>query len=137
MRSGTRRRQMRNSFLGLMVVGAAALALSSNLAAQVETQIERLEKNGPGAPAPRRDLYGSWAGNIGANTSARPNRVPFAGKASVEKPSLTPAGQARFKLNKPGTFSTTSNDPYLKCDPWGFDVTCCKSPKDLYSLKRR
>ena len=97
---------MQNSFTSLIVIGAAALALSPNLAAQVVTHVQLLEKNGPGGPAPRRDLFGAWAGPIGAKRG--------------EAPSLTPAGLARFKLNKPGTFSADSNDPYLKCDPWGF-----------------
>ena len=83
----------------------AALALSPSLPAQVVTQIELLEKNGPGGPAPRHDLFGAWAGTRGGG---------------AQPPALTPAGMARFKLNKPGTFSGESNDPYLKCDPWGF-----------------
>src|SRR5437879_3383260 len=96
---------MQNSFLSLIVLGTAALALSPNMAAQVETQVKLLEKNGPGGPAPRRDVFGAWAGPRGG-----------AGDPS----SFTPAALPRFKLNKPGTFSTESNDPYLKCDPWGF-----------------
>ena len=32
----------------------------------------------------------------------------------------TPAGLARFKLNKPGTYSSTTNDPWMVCDPFGF-----------------
>jgi hypothetical protein len=122
---------MRNSFLSLIVLGAAALALSPNLAAQIETQVERLVKNGPGGPAPKRDLFGAWAGNIGANTGVRPNRVPFAGKVKAEEPSFTPAGQAQFKLNIPGTFSKDSNDPYLKCDPWGFPRNLLQESKGL------
>src|SRR5262249_19230565 len=66
------------------------------------------------------DIYGGWAGNIGANTIARPNRVPFGGKVRGEEPSFTPLGLARFSLNKSGTFNKASNDPYLKCDPLGF-----------------
>jgi len=96
---------MKNSFLTLVVIGTAALALSPDMAAQVETQVKLLEKNGPGGPAPRHDVFGAWAGPRGGT-----------GQPSA----LTPEGQARFKLNKPGTFSTESNDPYLKCDPWGF-----------------
>ncbi len=96
---------MRNSFLSLIAIGAATLAVSPNLAAQVVQFVELLEKNGPGGPAPRRDVFGAWAGPRGG---------------VGEPSSFTPAGLARFKLNKPGTFSTDSNDPYLKCDPWGF-----------------
>src|SRR5262249_50960422 len=122
---------MRKSFLSWIVLGAAALALSPDVPGQIETQVQRLVKNGPGGPAPRHDLLGAWAGDIGANTPARPDRVPFAGKTKVEEPSFTPAGLARFKLNKPGTFSTTSNDPYLKCDPWGFPRNFLQESKGL------
>ena len=108
---------MQNSFSSLIVIGAASLALSPNLAAQVVTHVQLLEKNGPGEPAPRRDLYGAWAGPIGAKRG--------------EEPSFTPAGLARFKLNIPGTFSTDSNDPYLKCDPWGFPRNLLQESKGL------
>ena len=96
---------MQISLTSLIVIGAAALALSPNLAAQVETQIQLLQKNGPGGPAPVHDLFGAWAGP--RNGTGDPS-------------SFTPAGLARFKLNKPGPFNTDSNDPYVKCDPWGF-----------------
>ena len=74
---------MRNSFLSWIVLGAAALALSPNLAAQVVQQVELLEKNGPGGPAPKHDVFGQWAGARG-------------GARGLEAPALTPAGQARF-----------------------------------------
>ncbi len=96
---------MRNSFLNLIAIGAATLALSPNLAAQVVQFVELLEKNGPGGPAPSRDLYGMWAGPRGRGGEPSP---------------FTPAGAARFKLNKPGTYSANSNDPWLSCDPFGF-----------------
>ncbi len=96
---------MRNSFANLIVIGAAVLALAPNLAAQVETHDQLLAKNGPGGPAPRHDVFGAWAGP--RNGGGKPS--PF-----------TPAGQARSKLNKSDVFAEGSNDPYLKCDPWGF-----------------
>ena len=96
---------MRNPFLSLIVLGAAALVLSPNLTAQVETHVQRLVKNGPGGPAPRRDLFGAWAGPRGRGG---------------EPSSYTPAGLARFKLNKPGTYSSSTNDPWMSCDPFGF-----------------
>jgi hypothetical protein len=96
---------MKNSFLSLIVLGAAALAISPNLAAQVVQLVELLEKNGPGGPAPHRDLFGAWAGPRGRGG---------------EPSSFTPLGQARFKLNKPGTYSSSTNDPWMSCDPFGF-----------------
>ena len=96
---------MRNSLLSLIGLGAAALALSPNLPAQVVQLMEMLEKQGPGGPAPVHDLLGSWAGKRGANSKPSP---------------YTPAGLARFKLNKPGTSSSTTNDPWMVCDPFGF-----------------
>jgi hypothetical protein len=96
---------MRISFLRLIVFGATVPALSPNLAAQVVQQVELLEKNGPGGPAPKHDVFGSWAGRRGGGGQPSP---------------YTPAGQARFKLNKPGTYSSTTNDPWMVCDPFGF-----------------
>jgi hypothetical protein len=104
---------MRLSFLSCV----AGFALSSSLTGQVFTGpgqvpqrptslFERLGKNGPGGPAPRRDLIGFWTGPL----------EPKFG----EMPSLTPAGQARFKLNIPDPFSAHSNDPWATCDPFGF-----------------
>jgi hypothetical protein len=98
---------MRNSFFSWIVVGAAALALSPNLAAQVVQQVELLEKNGPGGPAPKHDVFGAWAARRGGTRGLQPS--PY-----------TPAGLARFKLNKPGTYSSTTNDPWMVCDPFGF-----------------
>jgi len=96
---------MKNSFTGLIVIGAAALALSPNLAAQVVQVEEMLDKEGPGGPAPVHDVLGSWASKRGANSKPAP---------------YTPAGQAAFKLNKPGTSSSGTNDPWMVCDPFGF-----------------
>jgi hypothetical protein len=117
---------MQNSFSSLIVIGAAALALSPNLAAQVVTHVELLEKNGPGGPAPRRDLYGAWAGPIGARRGEVPRRSNDEGSAP-----FTPAGLARFKLNIPNPFNPDSNDPYLKCDPWGFPRNLLQESKGL------
>ena len=108
---------MQNSFFSLIVIGTAALALSPNLAAQVVTHVQQLEKLGAGGTAPKHDLYGAWAGPIGAKKG--------------EQPSFTPVGQAQFKLSHPGTFSTDSNDPYLKCDPWGFPRNFLQESKGI------
>jgi hypothetical protein len=102
---------MRNSRFSFLFIGAAALALSPALSAQVVQMVELLEKNGPGGPAPKHDVFGAWAAKRG-------------GVRGLKTSPYTPAGEARFKLNKPGTYSATTNDPWMSCDPFGF-------PRDL------
>ena len=122
---------MRNSIAAPFVVLVTALALSSVLEAQtaparqpapgvkegfVSEGVPKMP-NPPG-PAPKRDLSGAWVGP----QNNRPDPVP----------PMTPAGQARFKQNKPypgfGAASAaqelSSNDPFITCDPLGF-------PRDL------
>jgi hypothetical protein len=76
----------------------------------------------PPGPAPKRDLLGAWVGpqNIQADSM----------------PLMTPAGEARFKMNKPYLRGATpagpggglppSNDPFITCDPLGF-------PRNLFA----
>jgi len=108
---------MRNSVIGSVIGAGAVLAFSWQAAAQTDaatriveqrppTLYQKLEKTGPGGPAPRRDLSGSWTGPL----------EPQLGVA----PPLTPAGEARYKLNVPDPFSAHSNDPWGTCDPFGF-----------------
>ncbi len=61
----------------------------------------------PPGPAPKRDLTGAWI--VPLNT-VRPVIPP-----------LTPAGEARFKLNKSQSAVTlaATNDPFVTCDPLG------------------
>jgi hypothetical protein len=73
----------------------------------------------PPGPAPQHDLNGSWMGPAPQNLVLG----PF--------PAMTPAGEAKFKFNKPVTHVGDSenhveatNDPYIICDPLGF-------PRDL------
>jgi hypothetical protein len=76
----------------------------------------------PPGPAPKRDLSGAWVGP--QNTKADP------------MPPMTPAGEERFKMNKPYLRGTTpvgpggalppSNDPLITCDPLGF-------PRNLFA----
>jgi hypothetical protein len=76
----------------------------------------------PPGPAPKRDLSGAWVGP--QNTTAD------------STPPMTPAGEKRFKMNKPylrgaavataGGGLPPSNDPSITCDPLGF-------PRDLYA----
>ncbi len=68
----------------------------------------------PPGPAPKRDLSGAWVGP--QNIKGDP------------VPPMTPAGQAKFKENKPypaagpnqDQFEQASNDPFITCDPLGF-----------------
>jgi hypothetical protein len=68
----------------------------------------------PPGPAPKQDLSGSWVGP--QNIKGDP------------VPPMTPAGQAKFKENKPypaagpnqAQFEQASNDPFITCDPLGF-----------------
>jgi len=101
---------MQISVANLVVALALALTFSPLAAAQVEQRppslSDKLEKMGPGGPAPRRDLTGAWTGKL----------EPQLGDA----PPLTPLGQQRFKLNIPDPFRAQSNDPWATCDPFGF-----------------
>ena len=120
---------MRNRVAASVMAVVAALACSSVVSAQrgqarqggapavkegfISEGIPKMP-NPPG-PAPKQDLSGAW---VGPGTSNRPEPVP----------PMTPAGQARFKLNKPypaaGAGSAgaelASNDPFITCDPLGF-----------------
>ena len=67
----------------------------------------------PPGPPPKQDLTGAWIGPINLVLG------PF--------PAMTPAGEARFKLNKPVIHVgdpedsvRATNDPFIGCDPLGF-----------------
>jgi hypothetical protein len=67
----------------------------------------------PPGPAPKQDLTGSWVGPQGAMLG------PF--------PAMTPAGEAKLKLNAPylgfgakESSTPTTDDPFIICDPLGF-----------------
>jgi len=109
---------MRNSVAKATVALLAVLALSSVVVAQTEgpapTPNAGFIKEGvpkmpdPPGPAPKHDLTGAWVGP--QNSSHDPI------------PPMTPAGEARFKLNKPRTAAQpwSGNDTYsLVCDPIG------------------
>jgi hypothetical protein len=109
---------MPERFAGLLIALLALAACSSLAAAQAtrptpqsgsaipETANARRADDGPGGPAPVHDFNGIW---LGPEEAALSNRVP----------ALTPAGQAKLKLNIPDPFSATSNDPWKTCDPFG------------------
>jgi len=92
-----------------MVGVLAFLAVCSVVAAAQEPANQnRPPKPGEdtGGPAPVHDLSGTWLGPGEPNLN---NRIP----------PMTPAGQAKLKLNIPDPFSATSNDPWKTCDPLG------------------
>jgi hypothetical protein len=65
--------------------------------------------NGPGGPAPRHDLSGSWAGPVQAQLG--------------DVPAMTPLGKQLFSANRPERqFDVKqTNDNFVKtCDPMGF-----------------
>ena len=76
-------------------------------AGQANTLYNRLNI-GPGGPAPKKDLSGSWTGPLDAKLG--------------DVPPMTPLGQERFKANKPERdfHVSGSNDPFSTCDPFGF-----------------
>jgi hypothetical protein len=78
--------------------------------ALANTQYNQLQKSGPGGPAPKRDISGSWAGPIQIDSSVVP-------------PPLTPLGQKLLSQNKPeGQYHVAdTNDMFARnCDPLGF-----------------
>ena len=64
------------------------------------------ENDKPSGPAPAHDLSGMWAGMMEALLS---NRIP----------PMTAAGKAKLDANIPDPFSSSSNDPWKYCDPFG------------------
>jgi hypothetical protein len=78
---------------------------------------QKMADAGPGGPAPVHDLNGFWNGPL----------EPKFG----DMPSLTPAGQAKFKLNIPDPFSAHSNDPWRTCDPFGFPRSVTNETRGL------
>lgn len=121
---------MRNPVAKVIVASLAVLALSSAVMAQDQARPRRQVQPGyvaegvpkmpnPPGPAPKQDLAGAWVG---------PQSV-----SRDPTPPMTPAGEARFKQNKPyvqggvregDVKSFASNDPFIVCDPLGF-------PRDL------
>ena len=78
--------------------------------ALANTEYNKLQKSGPGGPAPKRELTGSWAGPIQIDSSVVP-------------PPLTPFGQKLLSENKPEAqyHVADTNDTFARmCDPLGF-----------------
>jgi hypothetical protein len=105
---------MRKCLIGVAVAVASALAFSWQARAQAGAGLNnnlynKLKESGPGGPAPKRDLSGSWAGPIAADKG--------------DDPSFTPEGQKLFSMNKPEAkyHVAGTNDPFVRnCDPLGF-----------------
>jgi hypothetical protein len=112
---------MQYLFTKAAVAFIAVLALSATLPGQDRgAQAPPTQQAGPGfivrgvpkmpnppGPAPKRDLNGAWIGPL--NT------------ARTTIPPMTPAGEARFKMNKSQSAVTlaATNDPFVTCDPLG------------------
>jgi hypothetical protein len=115
---------MRNSVSQAIVALLAVLVLSSSVLAQAQGPEPAPKtayiKEGvpkmpdPPGPAPKHDLTGAWVGPQNATHDP--------------VPPMTPAGEARFKQNKPKTLDQPwgGNDPYQVCDPLGL-------PRNLFA----
>ena len=125
---------MRNTSTGIIAGVAGVVLLSALVAAQGNQTAQGNQNNapkspwkyypedaraneGPGGPAPRRDLTGTWAGEssgAGVKPLIRPENPP----------PLTDLGKTLFSRNKAegnDVLVAESNDPHVKyCDPFGF-----------------
>src|SRR2546427_4810248 len=103
---------MRHRLIRATIALVALLAFSSLARAQQglnNNMYNKLKESGPGGPAPKRDLTGSWVGPVAAQKG--------------DDPSLTPEGQKLFSMNKPeAKFHVAgTNDAFVRtCDPLGF-----------------
>jgi len=104
--------EMQHRFTGVILIFLSFLLSSSVAWSQGgyrNTEFDKLNI-GPGGPAPKRDLGGSWVGPIAIDTNAVP-------------PALTPLGQKLLSENKPEPqfHIAGTNDNYARvCDPLGF-----------------
>lgn len=107
--------------LVLCALSSAAIAQDtpekSPVAQRPPSLYEKMQKAGPGGPAPVHELTGSWAGPL----------EPKLGTA----PELTALGQKLFKMNIPDPFSAKSNDPWATCDPYGMPRSTTNETRGL------
>jgi hypothetical protein len=101
---------------GVVMLSALAVAQSNAPRSPWKYYPEDVRANvGPGGPAPKRDLTGTWAGaSSGANTPR--------GRGSAAPP-FTPLGkQLNDQIRPLGIYSPAgTNDPHVRyCDPLGF-----------------
>src|SRR5215469_15580132 len=115
---------MRDLTLAQLFALISVLALSANglaQAPQAQKQAPAYISEGvpampnPPGPAPTHDLTGAWIGPLNQTLVLG----PF--------PDMTPAGEARFKLNRPiihvgdsEEHLAPTTDPFIACDPLGF-----------------
>ena len=120
---------MRKTSTGIIAGVVGVLVLSALVAAQSAPQKnaprspwkyypeDARANEGPGGPAPVRDMSGTWAGEssgAGVKRLVPPERMP----------AFTPLGKELFSKNKAestGVLIAQSNDPHVRyCDPFGF-----------------
>ena len=120
---------MRKTSTGIIAGVVGVLVLSALMAAQSAPQKnaprspwkyypeDARANEGPGGPAPVRDMSGTWAGEssgAGVKRLVPPDRMP----------AFTPLGKELFSKNKAestGVLIAQSNDPHVRyCDPFGF-----------------
>lgn len=117
------RNRIANSVFGLLAMSALASVMlaqdtpSTGSVTQHAPSVFGKMNTNSGGPAPVHDMSGSWAGPL----------EPQMG----DVPPMTPAGQAKFKLNIPDPFSASSNDPWKTCDPFGFPRSATNETRGL------
>jgi hypothetical protein len=102
-------------------------ALAQNIMRQAGAVYDVDRKGETPAPAPRRDISGTWEPAANANAGVNADgaqKMPSDGKPEHELP-FTAEGKAAFLANKPSRGATAvpvgdNNDPFQKCDPQGF-----------------
>jgi len=113
--------QMRKSLARTILILGTTLAFLPVASAQTPKPVQQSQgalnntvydklNTGPGGPAPKRDLSGSWAGPLQVDAQAKTSP-------------MTPLGLKLFQANKPEAQYHTSgtNDAYARtCDPLGF-----------------
>jgi hypothetical protein len=126
---------MRNLLVSVTVAVLSALLFSTALPAQtVDGWGRPVPKSAEGqksAPAPRRDISGTWDPGSGGIQALGPKDMPEDGKHQVP---YTLLGLQTLNTHKPsnGTRSVLpgdTNDPVVYCDPQGFPR------EDLYELR--
>ena len=103
---------------GVVLLSALAAAQTKEARSPWKYYPEDARANvGPGGPAPRRDMNGTWAGE---SSGAGVRRLV----APENPPPLTPLGKQLFDRNKAESrdvLIAQSNDPHVRyCDPFGF-----------------
>jgi len=95
------------AFSSLVAAGQNAPTANQNPAAGAGQNMPgRKTADEPGGPPPVHNLDGTWI--TGGESMLRTHLPP-----------LTPAGEAKLKLNSPDPFSGSSNDAWQTCDPFG------------------